>query len=375
MSDDKVRAMWSDKELDTALTNLRSDVDTDLTRIARSREELISAAGAAVPEPDDVPVVERLVEPVSRRRRSWWASSAAAVALVVAVVLVAQFVRGEEGLAPADPAVLLERAAANTSDEPVGPGQYRYVAEHGVGGYWVERDGRMESASVGGESVETWIPRDWRDDWMRRTVRCAEIATLPEDVPVGRAAPESCDKEPHESIKQCGAFGEFDVERTCNRPGVWTLPNQLFVDSLPRDPDALRKRLLADYATYLRGLAEAERDRAASGPAEQVMEYSRELLGSGLAPADLRAAVYRMIAKLPGLEVTDPDDSLEGRRGVAFGIETDGVRQELVIEPSTGEFIGTRTTYLRTKQLLPAGTEFYSSVSTAVVDEMGQEPR
>ena len=364
MTDDSVREVWSEAELDTALRALRSDVDSDVARFASAREELLAAAGG--------PPVERLAEP-SPPRRSWWMASAAVV-LVVGIVLVAQYVRIGGNHTPAGAAEQLELAADNVRDEPVGPGQYRYVASHGWTLFAVVSNGAMESAARGEQIMKLWVPRDRRDDWMARGVPCRNTTTLPSGDPIDPAKQESCMPEPYEKVGPCGIFADgIDPEAACTVRGNWLSPNQKFLDSLPRDPDALRARLLADYETVLNRNPTPLSD---APPWQRIFLYAGKVLTSGLAPADLRAAVYRVLAGIDGIEVTDHDASLDGRRGVAFGrVDDSGVRHELVVDPSTGEFIGTRTVYLRTDELVPAGSEFHTSVSTAVVDELGQEPR
>ena len=371
MSDD-VRAMWSEEELDTALATLRSDVDVDIERLALARAGLMSAAADAAPVVEPEPTTEPVV-----RRWVVWTATAAAVVLVAAIILVAQQVRSRESQPPASPGELLERAAANTSDEPAGPGQYRYIAQHGWGLFSVSTgDREMVSASRGETSLKAWVPPDEREDWMLRSTPCANTTRLPDGEPLDPREQEGCNPEPFEDVAPCGAFGyAADPESACTRMGTWDTPNRLFLDSLPRDPDALRDRLHADFEEHLRALRGSTPPPGYADPEAWVMLFVRGLLTSGLAPADVRAAVYRMLAELPGIEVTDRDVSLDGRGGVAFGIVVDGVREELVIEPATGEFIGNRSIYLRTKELVPAGTTFYTSVSTAVVDELGQLPR
>jgi hypothetical protein len=100
-----------------------------------------------------------------------------------------------------------------------------------------------------------------------------------------------------------------------------------------------------------------------------------DLLRSGLVPADLRAALYRALALLPGLEITEDVANLAGKHGTAFGIDGDIERQDLIIDPATGEFIGERTVALAGGPLYPAGTVTnFSSVSTTVVDAIGTKP-
>lgn len=372
MSNDDVRAMWSDAQLDTALATLRSEVDIDLSRLADDRAKLVGSVGDEV---RDDAVVDPIAGTPSRRRLSSWIAAAAAVVLVAAITLATQLVPGEERLTPAGTgaAELLERAAANTKDTPIAPGQYRHVAEH----EWLPQGAPYQQGSSRPptgkreRSTETWIPQDWHADWMLRSKECLNVVSLEGDpLPAEQWGCLPSGEQPHESVRPCGTF---TPEWECGEPGYWGLPNQLFVDSLPRDPIALRERLFDDYADYLRRVPEAGIPK--TRPEQRVLSYAGDLLKSGMAPADLRAALYRMIATVHRFTVTDPRASLDGRRGVAFGFEENGIRRELVIEPSTGEFIGTRQVYLRDGRGVPAGVEFYSSVSTAVVDEMGQRPR
>jgi hypothetical protein len=377
MSNDDVRAIWSDAQLDTALATFRSEVDIDLSRLADDRAKLVGSVGGDLRggvRDDDV--VTPIAEVPSRRRPSWWMASAAAVVLVAAITLATQLVPGDQGPTPAGngAAELLERAAANAKDAPIAPGQYRYVAEH----EWFPRGAAYRQGSAQPpdgkreRSTEAWIPQDWHADWMRRSKECFNVVSLEGDpLPPEQWGCLPPAEQPHESVRPCGTF---TPEWECGEPGYWTLPNQPFVDSLPRDPIALRERLFDDYENYLRRVPEAAGIPKVR-PEQRVLSYAGDLLKSGMVPADLRAALYRMIATIPRFTVTDPRASLDGRRGVAFGFEENGIRREIVIEPSTGEFIGTRQVYLRGGRGVPAGLEFYSSVSTAVVDEMGQRPR
>jgi hypothetical protein len=99
------------------------------------------------------------------------------------------------------------------------------------------------------------------------------------------------------------------------------------------------------------------------------------VLRSGLVPADLRAALYRALALMPELKITDEVANLDGRVGMALGIAGSFARQDLIIDTATGQYIGDRVVTMNDGYYGPAGTTtHYSAVSTAVVDEIGVPP-
>ena len=81
-----------------------------------------------------------------------------------------------------------------------------------------------------------------------------------------------------------------------------------------------------------------------------------DLLRSGLVPADLRAALYRVLGKVPGLEITEQVANLDGKKGTAYGISDDGTRHDVIIDPATGQFIGERQITDEGFEGIPAGT-------------------
>jgi RNA polymerase sigma-70 factor (ECF subfamily) len=131
-------------------------------------------------------------------------------------------------------------------------------------------------------------------------------------------------------------------------PGHWGLPHPDFLAALPRDTSALRERIYADV------------DAAGGGESRDGRAFGlvAATLRTGVAPADLRAALYRVLATVPGVEVTDRDARVGPGAGVAFGRleSTDGRRRELVVVPSTGELLGEREVATRGFDGVPAGT-------------------
>jgi hypothetical protein len=349
-----IRAMWSEDDLDNALAMLRPAADPDARAFNRARTELLVAAGAREPVVEEEPPVR------PRRRWGWWAASVGTVAAAVAAVLVVQTVQFDDSL-PSAAADSLNSAADKIvlTDEPLGPGQYRYVATHA---WWMSSS--PDFAYLAENLLETWMPADEKQDWLwrrdvtgeRKWVVGSEAEAKADGYPVDETGwPEGEWRAP------CGDwFAEEEGREPCAMPGGWQTPNGEFMTSLPRDPDALYERLLADVG-----------DRGEA----HVVTYVADLLRSGLVPADLRAALYRALAKVPGLEITEQVANLDGQKGTSYGITDDGTRHDLIIDPATGQFIGERQIAEDGFEKIPAGTVMsYTSVTTAVVDGMGVEP-
>lgn len=85
--------------------------------------------------------------------------------------------------------------------------------------------------------------------------------------------------------------------------------------------------------------------------------------------------VYRVLAGVPGIQITDSAANLDGQLGVDFAIAGDVTRNEMIIDPATGAFIGERQVLPKASDGIPAGTVVgYTAVHTAVVDKIGRLP-
>ncbi len=350
MSDDKIRSVWSDVELDAALASMHDDVRTDGAALATGRTALLTAA--TLPE-----LTSAGSEPRSGAHGPWWRWSAAAAAVLALTVggAVVQTMWLDRGPGLAAAATELDAAAARAlaSDRPLRPGQYRYVAVHQR---WdmVIYGGRQPQRVPLGQRREVWIPFEERDVWLQRTDQVLGPERYVQDGDV-RA--------------RCGRFRDRPLPPGQRCPaGSWLYPTDVWIAGLPRDPDRLYERLRAD-ATAL------------SASDEWGMEMLTTAIGalrSGRLPAERRAALYRALAKVPGLVITDRAANLDGRIGVAYGIEgaKGGVREEALVDPRNGEYIGSRWVAVRAGGGFPAGHVLsFSAVSAAVVDSLGSAPR
>ena len=102
-----------------------------------------------------------------------------------------------------------------------------------------------------------------------------------------------------------------------------------------------------------------------------VFDHVATLLESGTAPADLRAALYRALALVPDVTITNQQAALDGRRGTAFGLPRDGVKnqQELIIDAVTGGGPAGATTTLVYKVYADgrAGSDLGGSAAQSVI--------
>lgn len=282
-----------------------------------------------------------------RRPVLWGATGVATAASIVAALVLTDVVglAGFHGGAEPAAAAVLDRAALGairSTDPIVGPGQYLEVATHAVyssdtpdGFLLVTQDGRE------------YIPADRADDWV--WVRDPSTLVRPLGATTGPPAP---------ATQQPAAAPEIiraPEGRFYNSP-----PEDHGLAALPRDPTRLLNRI---YRVTAGG------GNSADGEA---LVFIADTLRTGVVPADLRSALYRAAAMIPGVEVTASSANLDGRVGVALGrAEKTGVRQDIILDPATGELIGERrvTTAADVIPGVPAGTVIDSTaVTTTVVD-------
>ncbi|WP_433015777.1 hypothetical protein [Kribbella sp. CA-294648] len=128
---------------------------------------------------------------------------------------------------------------------------------------------------------------------------------------------------------------------------------------LPGDPKALYKRLKKDAPRNSRGETE-------------LLVYAADALRTGQVPADVRSALYRALGHLDHLEVSDRVVNLAGKVGIAYGSDDGNTRQEIIIDPRTGDYIGERS--VLTSGANRGRVDGFSSVTTAIADRIGVRP-
>lgn len=364
------------RELDETLELLHRDARTAPADLSAARARLLAELDAA---PAVVPLRPR-------RSRRWLAVPvAAAVAGAVTVAVV-----GQTGPAPApdvpraappspnptanwpdiklmSAAQVLNRAAdlsVGAVDQPVGPGQFRFVAEH----TWVRRGVQTGDATgytyLWEQQIDRWIPADAHDVWQedRRILGTGKF--LGGSVPQAQApVPEVTKTDQGQWQGRCGDFfPKSKPAKKCDDPGDWDSP--AFYATLPHDPAALYAKLQALTA--------------GRGSTPRVMfHYGIEILRAGLMPAGLRAQWYRALAKIPGMAVLAAETNLDGRTGVALGLDDRHEIRQLIIDPVTGQFIGEREVAGAEpdEPWIKPGTEIgASAITTGVATRLGAVP-
>lgn len=324
----------------TLLRRVRDDVDRpSAPALNTGRAALLDAAAPAA------------AKQTTRHRglkRAGWTTLGVVVAGGVAATLVLTNVVGLAGWrGGADPAAAdsLGQAAAaaiTTSDPVVGPGQFLKITTTAVYSASGDYGTYLES-----ENGQMYIPADHDDDW----VWVRDPSTVVQTFGPGsekQAASDHTTSVPTELVR--APKGAFYNGR----------PMDFGLDALPRDPQQLLNYIYRTTAG------------AGVSPDGEALVFIADTLRTGVVPADLRAALYRALAGIPGVEITDNQATLDGRTGVAFGRdESNGIRQEIIIDPTTGEVIGERYVVLKDGVYpgVPAGSVGGStSVSTSVVD-------
>ncbi|MEV0676550.1 CU044_5270 family protein [Actinosynnema sp. NPDC050436] len=370
------------RDLDEALDRLEHDARTSDAPLGDIRARVLAAAAA-----EQAPRG-------SRRTARWFlpVAAAAAAALVAGIVVTRPDgaapgqdptgqVQAQHGTttAPTQPKVsllsakqVLDDAAAkiNAVDPVLAPGQYRYIATHA----WYRRGTSFGVSQENPDqtirgwdylketSHELWIPQDQSQDWLERRGWLPGVKWLGGSVPQSEAPePQATDTDTGERRAKCGNFFPNSGGATqCGDPTDWSHPE--FYTGLPRDPDAIVEWLRTTTA-----------HRGATPPV--MFHFGVEILRAGLMPADLRAGWYRALATLDGVKVYDEAATLDGRTGIAIGLEDEQERRDLIVDPATGDFIGERTVAgpkPATAWITPGTVTGFSSITTEVVDGIGQ---
>lgn len=277
-----------------------------------------------------------------RRMALRWGLAAAATALVAAV-LVGGDVFGPaplRGAATAQAAEVLNAAAETTiqtADLVPGPGQYLKIQSTNIwGSAAVAADG-SEYEWLDTEKSTMYIPANREEEWVWE--RSGRIPTTFFDE---KSKAYASSMEPAEGYVLRGNNGGFYG----TPPQQSSFPSQHALAAFPRDPNAL--------------LNEIQRQTDGKGQSKdgEALVFIADLLRTGMVPADLRAALYKAAALIPGVTVTDEQATLDGRKGIAIGrVETASHRrQDIIIDPKTGQLIGEREVLTEPQGSMPAGT-------------------
>lgn len=340
------------------LNRVRADVPVRTPDdVIRGRAALLRAIEAPPsPAPARLPL----------HRWVWVGSAVAATCALTGVFVFGGVLGGPVGADPAAAAVLGSAATAARSvvDPVVGPGQYLEVrtdavyAAMGTTEADAEAARRENDGNLRDGDLTTflerdlrvlWVPADRSADWIE--VRCARV-------PVQTFGPRSETFAAEAGGVADDARQVFPGGETETGYSIAMLDADTAAD-LPRDPQQLLEKIY--------------RDNGDAGPSRdgEALVWITDRLRSGTVPADLRSVFYDTAALIPGVTITEKQATLNGRTGTAIGRDegTNGFRQDIIIDPDTGAFIGERQVLLAPVADMPAGTATGStSVTTTVVD-------
>ncbi|HEY7811951.1 MAG TPA: hypothetical protein VIC62_01865 [Nakamurella sp.] len=143
-------------------------------------------------------------------------------------------------------------AAMGAVDEPVGPGQYRYIETHAwwttFSGYQVFQDENL---------IRIWVPADPPQDWMLDRRPTGNRIWITGDEQQARVDGTFMDAlASGVTLRAAAPCGNFYAPGPCPRGGSWQDPTPAFLADLPRDPALLYARLQADAPVNDRGSAD-----------------------------------------------------------------------------------------------------------------------
>ena len=130
--------------------------------------------------------------------------------------------------------------------------------------------------------------------------------------------------------------------------------------NLPSDADGMRAHLYTG-------------DRGGSSKDEAAFTAAGDMLRETYMPPAQRAALFKAVGTIPGVDVIETAEDAAGRKGVGVGrAGLDGVRQDLIFDPKTYELLGERGIVVdENAAKSPAGSLVASTaqLSVTVADE------
>jgi hypothetical protein len=327
-------------------------------------ESRASARGALVAR------IEDSQRPPARAAVPAWRRSRlrlVAVPAAVAAMLVALPTLILDGGGEVQPALgqVLRAAAATAATQPAeprpGPGQYFYTRSREA--YLSSVGFNPRCATHPCDREHPWeATREWsvlvpriRQTWIdaNGAGRARAVSAKPEFLTAGQRRAWVAAGSPH-----LGSGGAED----------FALSGQPFLDTsdLPTQPKALR------------GLIEARKIPLVDGPPGEAETFTLvgDMLRNTYLPPAFRAALYRVVAELPKVELLGEVEDPIDRKGIGVAYTKGSVTHELIFDPATSALLGEREVAARRIPDLqvPAGTETGSVtyLESKVVDSLGR---
>jgi hypothetical protein len=334
------------------LRHLRSAVLPPSEPARRAAAAALAAAMAAPPPRTAVPGAGLATRAPVRRRRAPRRRLRLAVTMVAAAVFAIVIDGALQSGSPTAPATaaaaVLTRLARVAAAQPAtiapGPGQYLYVeSESAYPSDTYTAAGGQFSVLVP-QRREIWLGSD-DSGWLRETDGQGSFLT-----PADRAAWVAAGRPSLAGGTSNTRFG----------PGCLSLgPPDLA--ALPTDPSALAADISARRI-----------EGGPPGPAEDFVQIGDLLRETDASPA-LRAALYQVAARIPGVIALGTVTDHAGRSGTGLAYDAAGTRQELIFDPATSALLGEQYTVIGGAGAHePVGTDVGWAVylTTRIVDSL-----
>ncbi|MGW2823225.1 CU044_5270 family protein [Streptomyces sp. NPDC001443] len=307
----------------------------------------------------------RTGEASDRTRRRWTRPvlAAAAVAAVTAVTFTVLPSSGGPGGAKMTAASVLEQVASGAEGGArsiaIRDDQYVYVDTR-VASVDTAGDGTVKRTPL--HRVETWVAVDGLRDGLLRTAGLEDR----------RLSPEACNLKYSSSYKHlktlpADADRMYDWLRT--NAGLWPLYDPQSECDISVVPSA------APGDTAESSTAPGREDEHTY---DAMFQVAGHLIQDTLVPPEQRAALYRAVARIPGVALAEDGVDAVGRHGVAITREDpfNPFRYEWIFDRGTHEFLGERKVATRSEQGLKKGEVVRDTavLRRAVVDKSGQRP-
>ncbi|GII29103.1 CU044_5270 family protein [Planotetraspora mira] len=180
------------------------------------------------------------------------------------------------------------------------------------------------------------------------------------------------------------ATGELRVRDTGPDPGDDDLSPEGYdrkLRALPTDPDALLARISGDRHWIDRPSEDSSHEDSAQRAFRVISVYLGQ---QAVMPPKLEAAMYRALAKIPGVEIEVGVRDGAGREGLGVfrkDPRNDLTRDYLILKPGDFRLLGSRSIYLRDMAArdsfpgIPKGAVYATAeLASGIVDEAGQRP-
>lgn len=297
--------------------------------------------------------------PPRSRRRLVLASVAAA--LLVGGIVVADVVHPGGPGATAEAAEVLNNAAEATiltSDPVVGSGQYLQVDTTELTGSGMQAADGSDIAWQVTIQNQLYVPADKEGEWVWSR---GEPVPIESSSDAEEAAAADLAELRSQGVQPDPAVG---IQRAPGGAFYGHAPMVIIgtplqeAGSLPRDPQALLDLIY-------------ERTKGSGKtPEREAFVTIADGLRTGAVPADLRAAMYKAAALIPGVTVGDRQATVDGRTGIAIGLPFEDIeRYDIIIDPVSGLVVGEQHVLLKDFPGSPAGTvSGWTSVISSVVD-------